>query len=516
MRPEPAQPRLLHPLALLFALAVGGTAQAQTFRIQPTLNAQLTWTDNVDVEDADPQQDWILELSPGVSMVRESGRLKGALDLRLRSLNHVERTEENTTYLALNGRGSFEAIENSVFVDVDGSISRDNQSSFRGRLPGDALDYDEDNEVRVFSVAPRFVFPFGAAGQGQVSYRERWLDSGSSSEGSGGGSTGSSGLGDQQSRTLGVGLSDPAALRLFGWGLDYSRSETRYDERATRDVEQEVARGTLFINLDPQFRLRAIGGYESNDYAIADGESGQIWGGGFDWYPTERTAISATGERRIFGNGYDLSLRHRMARSAFSLTARRDISSLADEIADGFMFDPAYQVLYQALTSLRPDLSELERSRLALEAYRNGSRDAVRSNAYYVQRSVGASWTIDGVRNTLTLSVQRSDRDSLDTLSGFRFGGELENYDRVSTRSASVSFSHRLSGFSTLTAGYVQSKSTGTGEESDETRRSTARLGISRRLGANTNGGLTYRHTRSQGSDDYTENAVTATLGMQF
>ncbi|HRV77588.1 MAG TPA: TIGR03016 family PEP-CTERM system-associated outer membrane protein, partial [Thauera sp.] len=206
------------------------------------MNAQLTWTDNVDVADADPQQDWVLEVSPGVSMVRESGRLRGGLDLRLRSLNHVERTEENTTYLALNGRGSFEAIENSVFVDVDGSISRDNQSSFRGRLPGDALDYDEDNEVRVFSVAPRFVFPFGAAGQGQVSYRERWLDSGSSSEGSGGGSAGSSGLGDQQSRTLGVGLSDPAALRLFGWGLDYSRSETRYDERATRDVEQEVAR----------------------------------------------------------------------------------------------------------------------------------------------------------------------------------------------------------------------------------------------------------------------------------
>src|SRR5690606_26659985 len=171
MRPEPAQPRLLHPLALLFALAVGGTAQAQTFRIQPTLNAQLTWTDNVDVADADPQQDWVLEVSPGVSMVRESGRLRGGLGLRLRSLNHVERTEENTTYLALNGRGSFEAIENSVFVDVDGSISRDNQSSFRGRLPGDALDYDEDNEVRVFSVAPRFVFPFGAAGQGQVSYR---------------------------------------------------------------------------------------------------------------------------------------------------------------------------------------------------------------------------------------------------------------------------------------------------------------------------------------------------------
>ena len=506
MRPERAQPRLLRPLVLLFALAVVGTAQAQTFRIQPTLSTQLTWTDNVDTDGADTQQDWILEVSPGLSMVRESGRLKGGLDLRLRNLTHAERTEENTTYVAVDGRGSFEAIENSLFVDVDASVSRDNQSLFRGRVPGDVLDYDEDNEVRVFSVAPRYLFRFGSGGEGQVNYRERWL----------GGGTSSGGLGGQRAQTLGVGLSHPVALRLFGWSLDFSRSETRYDENATRDVEQELARGTLFINIDPQFRLRAIGGYESNDYAIAEGERGEIWGAGFDWYPTERTALSATGEKRTFGNGYDVSLRHRMARSAFSFTARRDISSLADEIADGFMFDPAYQVLYQALTSLRPDLSEFERSRLALEAYRRGASDAVRSNAYYVERTVGASWTLEGVRNTLTLSVLRSDRNSLDTLSGFSFGSELQSYDRVSMRSASISFSHRLSGFATLNAGYLHSKSTGSGEESDETTRSTARLGISRRLGANTDGGLTYRHTRSEGSDDYTENAVTATLGMRF
>ncbi len=115
----------------------------------------------------------------------------------------------------------------------------------------------EERGARVLARAA-LCLPLRRGGEGRVSYRERWLDSGSS----GGGSTGSGSLGDQQSRALGVGLSDPAALRLFGWGLDYSRSETRYDERATRDVEQEVARGTLFINLDPQFRLRAIGGYE--------------------------------------------------------------------------------------------------------------------------------------------------------------------------------------------------------------------------------------------------------------
>lgn len=504
MRPEPAQPRLLHPLALLFALAVGGTAQAQTFRIQPTLNAQLTWTDNVDVDGVDPQEDWILEVSPGVSLVRDSGRLSGGLDLRLRSLSHAERTEDNTTYLALDGRGQFEAIENALFVDFDASVSRDNRSAFGGRVPGDGLDVEESNETRVFSLSPRFAFRFGAGGQGEVVYRERWLDGASG------------GLDRQRSQMASIGLSDPSASRLFGWGVDYSRTQTTYDTQTARDLEEDDARATLFVNLDPQFRLRAIAGYESNDYEITSGDSERILGAGFDWYPTERTALSATGEKRIFGNGYDVSLSHRMARSAFSFTALRDISSLADDIAGGYLIDPLYQVLYQALAVERPGLSPLERERIALRAYRALGGASIRSNAYYLMRSVAASWSLVGVRNTLTVGLQRSERNRLNAFSGFIVGDDLSTYDTISTRSFNVSFSHRLSGLATLSASYLRSRSSGSGATNDTANRSSATLGVAREIGARTSGALIYRHTRSEGSEDYTENAVTATLGMRF
>ncbi len=106
-RPEFGVPRLALIAALL--LSVPGVAQAQTVRIQPTLDTRLTWTDNVDTEE-DGQQDWIAEISPGVSISRESGRFSGGLNMSLRNTFHAEQTEDNTTYLALQGRGALAQV----------------------------------------------------------------------------------------------------------------------------------------------------------------------------------------------------------------------------------------------------------------------------------------------------------------------------------------------------------------------------------------------------------------------
>ena len=56
----------------------------------------------------------------------------------------------------------------------------------------------------------------------------------------------------------------------------------------------------------------------------------------------------------------------------------------------------------------------------------------------------------------------------------------------------------------------------GDGAENDETDRTMFTLGVTRSLSPNTSGSLTYRHIKSEGDDSYTENAVTAVLGMRF
>lgn len=503
MAKSPAKP--LHEagvprLALISALILSFSAvtvQAQTVRIQPTLDSRLTWTDNVDTEE-DGKQDWIAEISPGVSISRESGRFSGSLNMRLRNTLHAEQTEDNGTFLALSGRGTIEAIEEAFFVDLGASISRDNRSAFRGRFDGDTLDTNKNNETRLFSVGPRFGFRFGESGQGSMGYQQRWLTGGSNT------------LGDRETGTWRVGLSDPVGLRLFGWGLDYVRTETTYDENATRDVTEEIGRATLFINIDPQFRLRAIGGYESNDYSSAQGEDGPIWGVGFDWYPTERTAISATGEDRIFGTGYDVSVQHRMARSVWSLSARRDISSSLDELGETYLFSPQNVA----------DILELigKGDQKGLQDYLDGlTPTSIRTNRYFVSRSIRGAFTLVGVRNSVSFSVSQIDRSQLATLgySGL-INDEFDTFDRVKTRAAMLSLDHRLSGFSTLRLAAQRSKSHGYGDENRETTRTRYTLGVTRSLSPKASGSLTYRHVKSDGSDSYTENAVTAVLGMRF
>lgn len=491
-RPEVDVPRLALIAALL--LSVPGVAQAQTVRIQPTLDTRLTWTDNVDT-DEDGQQDWIGEISPGVSISRESGRFSGGLNMSLRNTFHAEQTEDNTTYLALQGRGTIEAIEDAFFIDLGASISRDNRSAFSGRFAGDTLDNDEDNETRLFSIGPRFGFRFGESGEGNIGYQQRWLTGGNNT------------LGDRETSTWQFGLADPVALRLFGWGLNYVRTDTRYDEGDTRDVMQEIGRATLFINIDPQFRLRAIGGYESNDYSSISGESGAIWGVGFDWYPTERTAISVTGEDRIFGNGYNVSVQHRMARSVWSFAATRDISSSLDELGERYLLTPQNFADLADLLENDPD---------AVQEYLAGLTPvSIRASRYFISEALRAGFTLIGIRNSLTFSVSQTDRSQLDTLNLIEVVGE-GSYERVKTRAATVSLDHKLSGLATLRLAAQRSKSQGYGDDNDETTRTGYTLGVTRSLSPNTSGSLTYRHIKSEGDDSYTENAVTAVLGMRF
>ncbi|MDI3490042.1 MAG: hypothetical protein PWP11_1319 [Thauera sp.] len=493
----------MSPLLSVLTLAVvtAAPAFAQTVTVTPTLNTRLTWTDNVDTTGENPKQDWIAEVSPGISVSRASGRFRGYLDASLRNLVHARETDQNETFLAFRGNGEFEAIEDAVFIAASGSISRNETSSFGRRYSGDELSASEDNETRVWSIAPRYEFRFGDAGSGRLGYESRWLQGGSAS------------YGDQHQKRWTLGVSDPGAFRLFGWGVDYVRTDNSYEEDQGRNVTQEVGRATLFVNVDPQFRVRAIGGYESNDYAVADGEEGAIWGMGFDWYPTERTNISVTGEDRIFGTGYDVQVRHRMARSVWNVSVSRDITSSLDELAGGFVLDPVFQLFYQ-LTD--PALPEAERVRIARSAYERAGGVGIRTNTYFVQRSARAGVTFTGARNTLSVSLNQTERQRLNTFSGFLLTDDFSEFDYIKTRSASVSLSHKLSGLATLNGALTRSKSEGQGSSRREVDRSIFTVGVTRKLGSDTTGGLNYRYQKAEGTDDYTENAVTATLGMRF
>lgn len=497
----------------LLALAVGaigaGGAFAQTVVVTPSVETRLTWTDNVGASSR-KESDWIAEISPRINVSRKSGRVSGLLDAQLRNVGYANDTDRNTSFLALQGSGEIEAIENLFFVDLDASISRNNLSAFTGRSANDDLNTDADNETRSWSIGPRLQFRLGQTTQGSVSYLSRWLDSGGST------------VGNQRLEQWVAQVSSPVATRVFGWGLDLSRTETEYDDSASRNVAEDIGRATLFINVTQQFRLRAIGGYESNDYASSQGDSGSIYGGGFDWDPSTRTSISGTAEERIFGTGYDFSFKHRAARSTWDLSYVKDFTSSAQAFGGSIFQDPQFLTFFNdpILVALIPDNAQREAFvRLLLGYPATGGSGNVVTNAQLLSKTFRAGVTLIGVRNTLSFSAQQSDRSRLSSLTGLSADDDFALSDTIKTTSATVSFSHKLSGTSSLTSAVTRSRSQGDAGTDLDTRRLLATVGLSTKLGPKTRAGLTYRYQRSDAgsaSGDFTENALTANLGITF
>ena len=95
-------------------------------------------------------------------------------------------------------------------------------------------------------------------------------------------------------------------------------------------------------------------------------------------------------------------------------------------------------------------------------------------------------------------------------------GDDFLTSDRVRTTSATVSWSRQLTGTSSLVASLTRSRSESLDEADLDTRRLTGTIGLTRTLGPHTQGGLRYRYQKADGTNEYTENSVTATVGMRF
>lgn len=510
MKRQPDSAPVLSKLSLLIAISglvmVGGNGFAQTTTIQPTIQTRMTYTDNSGASSDGQSSDWVAEISPGISMSRRGGPLNGQLNAQFRSVAYIDDSDRNTSYLALGALGSYEAVTNRLFFDARANISRANRSSLTGRGPNDFIDTNKDNETRQFSFGPRFNFnPFGQA-RGSVSYLETWF----------------SGGGDIESRNVGnfqAGLNESNAFGPLGWGLTYSNTRTRYDGEELGDQSQWQGRGMLMYDITPRVQVNATAGRESNDFSGTGQESFTTKGVGANWTPTPRTSLSASYEDRIFGTGYDVSFRHRFARSAIDASFNRDIQSSLDSRFGGEE-ERLYREYYDALGTITdPVAREIEARRLVGEQIGGGGVTATVSNSQFIARTARIGYTLVGVRSTFRVQLQQSDRERLGVAVIDDPLDDLSNYDQVTDRSASMSLTRRLSPLTSGSASLSRSKSEGTGVETAETKRTTFSLGLNTRFGENATGGLVYRYQKADGTGagaDFTENVVSANLGIRF
>lgn len=485
--------------------SVGRGGEGQGWRITPSLTIGEIYTDNIGLAPSGSERsEWTTRISPGVSVSHNSARLtfRGTYAPEL-----LYRASQGTNDIShsLSAVGTAELWSRKLFLDIRAGVSQQNVSLLGPLAESNVNVTQNRTTTRTYSVSPYLRHEFGVDAVGELR-----LSHDAVSYGSGGGAVSNS-----TSERVDAKLGSGPAYRLLVWNIAFSRFRVDY----SRNIQQvdgqsySLSAGRL---ITPDLRLNASYGYEDSGYPSTAGRNlkGTFWSVGPEWTPTERTRVAGTIGHRYFGPARTLSVSHRARLTFIGLEYNESVTTTRDNLTIPTTLDVAGFV--NALCRLQPNPVQCLQNFSGLPPTLSVPLEFL-TDSLFQEKRLQATVGFQGVKNTITTNVFSSDRNAITTAAG----GALADFNasrNIKQIGASVAWSWRLSPTLASNTGLSFTRSNFT--DLNRTDRLTSfRIGLSKEFSPKMNGALNLsrlRNDSSLGSISYTENSLSATLGMRF
>jgi uncharacterized protein (PEP-CTERM system associated) len=483
------------------------TASASDWKFQAFGSATVTLSNNINLAPSgEAENGAAVRVTPGISASREGARLKVNINYAPTAVWYTQGTNSNTWYNTLSATGSLEAVENFFFIDARASISQQFLSPF-GPTPTDlAVPTANRSNVTSLGVSPWIRGVFGGTG---ITYFARNDSSWTDASGSGGGN----------------GYSNFTVARITGaparvaWGLEYDRRNTNYQNQS--GFINENYRARLTWTIDPQFSVYGVGGYQNNNFSTTQ-RSGPIYGGGFNWRPSERTTVAAGYEEQFYGPSWFGNATYRTPRSYWSLVGTRQLSSYPQEallLPPGDTAATLNNVLLPRFPDPAARQAEVQRliTTLGLPGFLVAPQSFYTQNLFVNER-ISLTAGLIGLRNTVTFVVFTGYSETIPATSNVAVQGAFASASRINQQGASGIWSHRLTPLTNLN--FLASRTESDAQQPTGAKSTTDQfnLTLTRPLGPKTNGSVGLRYTifDTNVGNDYREAAVLATVSHTF
>lgn len=490
----------------------GGGAPAAGSSIQPRLGFSQAYTDNLRLSDHDKDAALITTVSPGISIIRNSGALRGSLDYSLNGIVYIKSNQGSQLQNSLSANGQAEIIPRTFYVDAQANVGQQNASAFGlqaaptlgSQSQVSALDNPNRRETGTLNVSPLLHGQLGGVAsmdlRGNFSITE----------------VRGSGLGDSRGTGVTLRASQLAPGALSWYALATTQQTRPWGARSNRTSS---VTGGLNYRPDPDWAFSANAGRERNDYLAAGGggsaQDGFTGGVTADWTPTPRTRVNGSWQRHQYGNSHGLSFEHRMVHAVVRLSDTRTVT-LGNTGATGGV-RTVYDLYFLLFASIEPDPVKRDALVRAYLLSQGQSPDMPASLGFLSTgpsqlRNQLLSFTLQGVRSNVTASVGRAVTSRLgDNLNQ----GDLANNSRIEQRSYSLTGSYQLTPVSALS--FTASRQESIGDpNTPRTQLSALTANWTGRLGTRISVQLGARHSRFEGVSSYSENAAYANLTQQF
>lgn len=510
-----ALPLRLAPLASALAaipLLTTSPAGATDWKFTPSVGLSEVYTDNVRLQPLGSERsEFITQVTPGLSVVGNGPRLKVKANYEMQNFAYGRQGSFHNDHQFL-GTADAELVEGLFFLNGKASVTQQTISPFDVQPASNANLTSNRTDVKTYSVSPFMRQRFGNTATSELRYTH---DSTSSSAG---------GLLDSTSNSILFNVNSGSAFQTVGWGWQYSRRDTDYDNANSLRMEETSAK--LRYLLTPRFALTAATGYERSSYlSIGDKPQGVFWQTGFNWAPSARTNIEASAGHRYYGKSFSLLGKHHTRSTAWSIGYNEQVSTTQSQFLVPVTADTS-TYLNQLFEGSIPDAS---RRQQVVDTYIRGlglpasMTTAINTltNRVFLEKRWQASFAANGAKNTLLLSlfdVNRSAQTSAASDTALLAAGNLAQADNTHQIGINALWNWHPTSRTNVTgsAGHSRSKALGTGLT---TTTRTYQLAVNRQIQPKLKGTLEYRRLQqdfNQPGRDVRENAVTASLLMTF
>jgi uncharacterized protein (PEP-CTERM system associated) len=494
--------QVLNPHAPVATVPDAGNARS--FSIVPSLSITEVLSDNPRLAANVKEWDLVTQVTPGIHVNSNGGRVKGFLDYALTGIAYARNSSSNEFQNSLNSLVNVEAIQNWAFIDVNANISQQSISAYGTRAADSSLINGNRTELRTLGVSPYVRGRLAGTADYEVRWTETW-NRNSTTE-----------IANNRSSLGTARVTGDAENRLVSWAAD--ASHLAYDYEQGRNTVDDIVRAFLYVAPDPQLRLSLIAGRESTNITTVDKESHNTPGFGIDWTPSERTKFSGQWERRFFGVYNSVTFEHRTPRTVWRYNATQDVTTSLGQPAPGAQ-GTAYDLFFAQFASIQPD--PVQRAALVDAFLRaNGIAPTTQvltgslASAPTRQLRRELSFSLLGIRDTVVVGVSQIEGLRLDNT--VTIPDDFANGNLVKDRGVSVAFSHRLTPTAALNLIGSIDRASGTVNAQSTMLRSVS-LYWTDQFGPHGTFSLGAHHSSfSSSTQPYEETGITATIALRF
>lgn len=476
------------------------------WKVVPRISLVETLSNNVNLSSSEKQTGLITQVMPGVRVDGRTARMKVYFDYALSGNFYTNANQSSNTNSYLTTFGTFEAVDNWLFVDFRGAISQQLINPFGTQSPSTAYYNRNTAQTGTYGISPYIRGQLVGSAEYYLRYNYMYTDSGAG------------GFSDITLSQWQGQLRGNTRFQNLRWTIDGSQQSSDYSRG--RSYDDERLRAMLTYRLFPEFSISASGGTESNNYQSIDMERKTTYGYGIDWAPTDRTTVYGYQEERFFGNGHNVLLSHRFPLSTIRYTDVRDVSFIPGQNTTAGM-GTIFDMYFDQFASLIPDPGARTNFVRTMLNQAGISPNAQVTSDYLanrprVQRRQQLSIILYGSRNSLTFLAARNDNEALSLVPGAP-GNAISNLSRIEQEGYGIYFSHRLTPLTALNASGYREETTTSSQLAAKTTMTTIQAGVSTNLGAKTVGSLNARYTEFESPvNPYNETALIGAVAIFF